>query len=110
MVAADMRCCCVRCTLDFGWGVVFCEGSLLGFCSVSFSQIKVTSFPLACHPQDIGFQHVLMSGSGSTLFCIGSPSHSSPWVEDFTKKWGAMVVDTQFINRPVDAHAWYTEA
>lgn len=65
--------------------------------------------PFVCHPQELGFQHVLMSGSGSTLFCIGSPSHSSPWVEDFTKKWGAMVVDTHFINRSADAHTWYTE-
>lgn len=60
--------------------------------------------------EDLGFEHVLMSGSGSTIFCIGSPTHTGAWTEDFAKKWGAMVVDTHFINKPVDAKAWYTEA
>lgn len=60
--------------------------------------------------QALGFEHVLMSGSGSTIFCIGSPTTTGPWSEDFANKWGALVVDTHFINRPVGSHAWYTEA
>ncbi|CAM9276402.1 unnamed protein product [Ectocarpus fasciculatus] len=60
--------------------------------------------------QTLGFDHVLMSGSGSTIFCIGSPTHGSSWTKKFAEKWGAMVVDTHFINRPVDANAWYAEA
>lgn len=62
----------------------------------------------ACVPQRLGFQHVLMSGSGSTIFCVGNPSHSDAWAGDFAKKWGAMVVDTCFINRPNDCQGWYT--
>ncbi|CAN0143630.1 unnamed protein product [Scytosiphon promiscuus] len=60
--------------------------------------------------QDLGFEHVLMSGSGSTIFCIGSPTHPSSWADKFAHKWGAMVVDTHFINRPVDSNVWYAEA
>lgn len=60
--------------------------------------------------QGLGFEHVLMSGSGSTIFCIGSPTHPGSWTEEFAEKWGAMVIDTLFINRPVDANVWYTEA
>lgn len=60
--------------------------------------------------QALGFEHVLMSGSGSTIFCIGSPTTAGPWSEDFANKWAALVVDTHFINRPVGSHEWYTEA
>ncbi|CAM9860950.1 unnamed protein product [Ectocarpus sp. 12 AP-2014] len=60
--------------------------------------------------QTLGFEHVLMSGSGSTIFCIGSPTHGSSWTKEFAEKWGAMVVDTHFINRPVEDNAWYAEA
>ncbi|CAB1099361.1 unnamed protein product [Ectocarpus sp. CCAP 1310/34] len=60
--------------------------------------------------QTLGFDHVLMSGSGSTIFCIGSPMHGSSWTKEFAEKWGAMVVDTHFINRPVEDNAWYAEA
>lgn len=51
-----------------------------------------------------------MSGSGSTIFCIGNPTHAGAWTEEFAEKWGAMVIDTHFINRAVDANAWYAEA
>ncbi|CAM9726434.1 unnamed protein product [Hapterophycus canaliculatus] len=59
--------------------------------------------------QDLGFEHVLMSGSGSTIFCVGSPTHPGSWADEFAEKWGAMVVDTHFINRPV-SNEWYAEA
>lgn len=51
-----------------------------------------------------------MSGSGSTIFCIGNPTETGAWAEEFAQKWEAMVVDTHFINRPVDANVWYAEA
>eukprot|EP00904_Undaria_pinnatifida_P011193 jgi/Undpi1/7203/HiC_scaffold_22.g09677.m1 len=60
--------------------------------------------------QALGFEHVLMSGSGSTIFCVGSPTTPGPWSKEFANKWGALVVDTHFINRPVGSHAWYAEA
>ena len=59
--------------------------------------------------QGLGFDHVLMSGSGSTIFCIGSPERAGSWTDEFAKKWEAMVIDTHFINRPVDDNAWYAE-
>lgn len=71
----------------------------------------VPSLPsLLSHYQGLGFEHVLMSGSGSTIFCIGSPTHPASWTEEFAEKWGAMVIDTHFINRPLDANVWYSEA
>lgn len=60
--------------------------------------------------QGLGFDHVLMSGSGSTIFCIGSPELPGPWTDEFAEKWGAMVIDTHFINRPIDDNVWYAEA
>ncbi|CAM9153470.1 unnamed protein product [Choristocarpus tenellus] len=59
--------------------------------------------------QGLGFQHVLMSGSGSTIFCLGASPHTDPcWMEDFAEKWGAMVCETTFINRSIKSNTWYT--
>lgn len=49
---------------------------------------------------DAGFSHVLMSGSGSSFFCLGDAS--PPSLEDCT------VYKTRFINRP--ANTWYTSS
>lgn len=57
--------------------------------------------------QALGFRHVLMSGSGSTIFCIGDASCGGSWVEAFSKKWDALVVETSFINRCTDRDTWY---
>ncbi|CAM9242377.1 unnamed protein product [Ascophyllum nodosum] len=59
--------------------------------------------------EDLGFKHVVMSGSGSTMFCIGNPTGDGHWQEHFSKKWGATIVKTRYINRASDPHTWYAE-
>ncbi|CAM9535852.1 unnamed protein product [Discosporangium mesarthrocarpum] len=56
-----------------------------------------------------GFKHVLMSGSGSTIFCLGNPSQPNlGWAQSFADKWGVTVHETKFINRCEPAN-WYVE-
>lgn len=61
---------------------------------------------------DFGFEHVLMSGSGSTIFCVGSPAESaaSTWQESLTAKHpGIQIFDQAFCGRPEDEKLWYAE-
>lgn len=54
-----------------------------------------------------GFDHVMMSGSGTSIFCLGEPDD----VEGFTSKFGSrsdvMVFFSEFIHRPEGV--WYSQ-
>lgn len=51
-----------------------------------------------------GFQTVLMSGSGSTIFALGRPTDLE-WPLRFVKEWDCFMYRTSFINR--DEDSWY---
>jgi 4-diphosphocytidyl-2-C-methyl-D-erythritol kinase len=55
--------------------------------------------------QEEGFQHVLMSGSGTTIFCIGEPSHKQQFEEKFASRSDLQVFFSEFINR--DKDKWF---
>lgn len=46
-----------------------------------------------------GFQHVLMSGSGTTIFCIGEPSNKQEFLRTFGSRSDLQVFFSEFINR-----------
>jgi 4-diphosphocytidyl-2-C-methyl-D-erythritol kinase len=52
-----------------------------------------------------GFDHVMMSGSGTSIFCLGSPTDLDSFNKKFTQRDDLLVFFTQFINRPHDT--WY---
>ena len=57
-----------------------------------------------------GFGSVMMSGSGTSLFCLGEPDASvvswpTDLVEDGSLPWPVRVFKTSFMNRPDGA--WY---
>ncbi|GKY92029.1 hypothetical protein MPSEU_000174500 [Mayamaea pseudoterrestris] len=57
-----------------------------------------------------GFDHVLMSGSGSTIFCLGEPKDASAFQHEFVvkdNKHGVDVFVSKFINRPEGE--WYKQ-
>lgn len=60
---------------------------------------------------DYGFDVVSMSGSGTSLFCMGEPDPAkiANWpadlVDDKSLPWPVRVFKTEFINRPADE--WY---
>lgn len=58
-----------------------------------------------------GFAHVMMSGSGSTIFAIGSPSadQASTWQADLKAKHGVEIFQEAFCERPADVKLWYDE-
>eukprot|EP00541_Cyclophora_tenuis_P006656 CAMPEP_0116544118 /NCGR_PEP_ID=MMETSP0397-20121206/1938_1 /TAXON_ID=216820 /ORGANISM="Cyclophora tenuis, Strain ECT3854" /LENGTH=238 /DNA_ID=CAMNT_0004068291 /DNA_START=36 /DNA_END=749 /DNA_ORIENTATION=- len=49
-----------------------------------------------------GFDHVMMSGSGTSIFCIGTPVDKTQFDETFGKREGLQVFYAEFINRPDD--------
>jgi 4-diphosphocytidyl-2-C-methyl-D-erythritol kinase len=53
-----------------------------------------------------GFSHVLMSGSGTSIFCIGRPSNMEAFQEKFGSRDNLKVFFSEFINR-LDHHTWY---
>jgi 4-diphosphocytidyl-2-C-methyl-D-erythritol kinase len=53
-----------------------------------------------------GFQHVMMSGSGTSIFCIGRPVDEAAFQQNFKERDDLLVFQTQFINRP-DESVWY---
>mmetsp|Transcript_37631 Transcript_37631/g.62298 ORF Transcript_37631/g.62298 Transcript_37631/m.62298 type:complete len:357 (+) Transcript_37631:16-1086(+) len=60
-----------------------------------------------------GFQHVMMSGSGSTIFAIGSPSAEviNSWQSEVTQKHaGVTIFEQRFCSRPGDEKLWYFES
>jgi 4-diphosphocytidyl-2-C-methyl-D-erythritol kinase len=46
-----------------------------------------------------GFEHVLMSGSGTSIFCLGQPSDYKSFREEFDNKKDVGVFESEFINR-----------
>lgn len=46
-----------------------------------------------------GFDHVMMSGSGTSIYCIGEPKDMSLFMKEFDTREGVSVFNTQFINR-----------
>lgn len=47
-----------------------------------------------------GFHHVMMSGSGTSIFCLGEPEDTSAFDREFGEREELLVVSTEFINRP----------
>lgn len=52
-----------------------------------------------------GFDHVMMSGSGTSIYCIGEPKDMSSFMEEFDSREGVSVFNTEFINR--EEGNWY---
>jgi 4-diphosphocytidyl-2-C-methyl-D-erythritol kinase len=52
-----------------------------------------------------GFQHVMMSGSGTSIFCLGAPSDKAAFEAQFGGRDDLQVFFTEFINRPEGA--WF---
>jgi 4-diphosphocytidyl-2-C-methyl-D-erythritol kinase len=53
-----------------------------------------------------GFSHVMMSGSGTSIFCIGQPSDKVSFEEKFGSREGLQIFYSEFINRLSD-ETWY---
>jgi len=56
-----------------------------------------------------GFDRVLMSGSGSSIFCIGKPSEGDTFFERFGARKDVDVFPTYFINRGDGVGDWFEE-
>lgn len=52
-----------------------------------------------------GFQHVMMSGSGTSIFCIGNPEDREAFEKKFGTREDLQVFFAEFINRPEGE--WY---
>ena len=46
-----------------------------------------------------GFEHVMMSGSGTSIFCIGEPSDKDAFLKDFGENDDLQVFFSEFISR-----------
>lgn len=46
-----------------------------------------------------GFKHVMMSGSGTSIFCLGEPEDHASFEESFGEREDLLVFFTEFINR-----------
>lgn len=58
-----------------------------------------------------GFQAVMMSGSGSTIFCIGLPTRGvDTWRDEVQSKYDVDIWEEAFCRRPDDRTEWYGEA
>ncbi|CAB9522026.1 erythritol kinase, chloroplastic/chromoplastic [Seminavis robusta] len=47
-----------------------------------------------------GFQHIMMSGSGTSIFCLGSPADEAAFLAKFDERDDVQVFFTEFIDRP----------
>jgi 4-diphosphocytidyl-2-C-methyl-D-erythritol kinase len=47
-----------------------------------------------------GFDHVMMSGSGTSIFCLGQPDDVEQFKRTFAERDGLQVFFSEFINRP----------
>uniref|UniRef100_A0A7S2URY2 4-(cytidine 5'-diphospho)-2-C-methyl-D-erythritol kinase n=1 Tax=Attheya septentrionalis TaxID=420275 RepID=A0A7S2URY2_9STRA len=56
-----------------------------------------------------GFQHVLMSGSGTSIFCMGEPTDKDAFQKEFGSRDDLLVVFTEFINRGPGDGVWFEE-
>jgi 4-diphosphocytidyl-2-C-methyl-D-erythritol kinase len=53
-----------------------------------------------------GFDHVMMSGSGTSVYCIGEPTDMDSFMSEFDGREGVSVFNTEFINR---GEGWWFE-
>jgi 4-diphosphocytidyl-2-C-methyl-D-erythritol kinase len=54
-----------------------------------------------------GFQHVMMSGSGTSIYCLGEPDDPEAFQEEFGESDDLQVFSTEFINR--ENGMWFTQ-
>jgi 4-diphosphocytidyl-2-C-methyl-D-erythritol kinase len=47
-----------------------------------------------------GFDHVMMSGSGTSIFCMGEPTDLDSFKKNFVERDNIQVFFSEFINRP----------
>lgn len=47
-----------------------------------------------------GFEHIMMSGSGTSIFCLGEPSDKKAFESKFSTRDDLQVFFTEFIDRP----------
>jgi 4-diphosphocytidyl-2-C-methyl-D-erythritol kinase len=47
-----------------------------------------------------GFDHVMMSGSGTSIFCLGQPTDMEAFKGKFAEREGLQVFFSDFISRP----------
>lgn len=47
-----------------------------------------------------GFDHVMMSGSGTSIFCLGQPDDVEAFRKEFGERKGLQVFFSEFIDRP----------
>mmetsp|Transcript_4367 Transcript_4367/g.8662 ORF Transcript_4367/g.8662 Transcript_4367/m.8662 type:complete len:353 (+) Transcript_4367:97-1155(+) len=52
-----------------------------------------------------GFDHVMMSGSGTSIFCIGEPNDKDSFMKEFDEREGVSVFNTEFISR--EEGSWF---
>lgn len=59
----------------------------------------------------VGFPHVMMSGSGSTIFALGAPGASvaGTWQADLAAKHGVEIFEQNFCSRGAATERWYGE-
>ena len=61
--------------------------------------------------QNLGFESVMMSGSGTSIFAIGEPSSTPDILEkwkNFERDYDVQIVKSQFISRSTtDENEWY---
>lgn len=54
-----------------------------------------------------GFDHVMMSGSGTSIFCIGEPADKDAFMKEFDERDGVSVFNAAFINR--EEGCWFQD-
>ena len=54
-----------------------------------------------------GFDHVMMSGSGTSIFCIGEPTDKDAFMKEFNDRDGVSVFNAAFINR--EEGCWFQD-
>jgi len=61
--------------------------------------------------EQLGFDAVMMSGSGSTIFCVGQPAEDmvGTWKDDIVQKHGADIFEERFCRRQESEQLWYNE-
>lgn len=57
--------------------------------------------------QVTGFDHVMMSGSGTSIFCLGQPDDREKFDKQFGQRDDVKVFFSEFISR--DEGVWFTE-
>jgi len=54
-----------------------------------------------------GFDHVMMSGSGTSIFCIGEPTDKDAFMKEFDERDGVSVFNAAFISR--EEGSWFQD-